>query len=83
VPADAPVPTRLPRWIWLVYLVLFGLSVPWYVPDGPLRLWFGLPHWVVLSLAAMSGVSLFTILVVSRYWVDDDPPVADPREPRR
>lgn len=62
----------LPRWVWVVYLALFSASVPWYVPDGPVRLWFGLPHWVVLSLVAMAGVSAFTILVVRRYWLDDD-----------
>ncbi|MEZ5291782.1 MAG: hypothetical protein R2745_11905 [Vicinamibacterales bacterium] len=64
-------PSGLPRWVWAVYLVLFAASVPWYVPAGPVRLWFGLPHWVVLSLVAMAGVSAFTILVVRRYWLDE------------
>lgn len=62
----------LPRWIWPVYLALFALSVPWYVPDGPLRIWIGLPHWVVLSIAAIAGVALFTVFVVRRYWPDDE-----------
>lgn len=56
--------------MWVVYLALFAASVPWYVPQGPLRLWLGLPHWVVLSLAAMGGVSAFTVVVVRRYWPD-------------
>ncbi|MBI2187243.1 MAG: hypothetical protein HYU37_09010 [Acidobacteria bacterium] len=64
----------LPRWIWVVYLTLFAASVPWYVPAGPLRIWFGLPHWVVLSIAAIAGVALFTTVVVRRYWPDDDEP---------
>lgn len=62
----------MPRWIWLVYLALFAASVPWYVPDGPLRIWIGLPHWVVLSIAAIAGAALFTVFVVRRYWPDDE-----------
>jgi hypothetical protein len=62
----------LPRWIWPVYAALFAASVPWYVPDGPLRIWMGLPHWVVLSIAAIAGVALFTVFVVRRYWPDED-----------
>lgn len=61
----------MPRWIWPVYLALFAASVPWYVPDGPLRIWIGLPHWVVLSIAAIAGVALFTVFVVRRYWPDE------------
>ena len=61
-----------PAWIWPVYVVLFGASVPWYLPaDAPLRIWFGLPHWVVLSLAATAGVAVFTAFVVHRLWPDE------------
>lgn len=55
-------------WIWLVYLLLFGASVPWYLPAGPPILWFGLPHWVVVSLCASLGVAVFTAYVIARYW---------------
>jgi hypothetical protein len=61
-----------PRWIWFVYVALFGASVPWYLPDGPLRIWFGLPYWVVISVLAIASVSVFTLFVVQRYWRDDD-----------
>ena len=61
-----------PAWIWPVYVVLFGASVPWYLPaDAPLRIWFGLPHWVVLSLTATAGVAVFTAFVVHRLWPDE------------
>lgn len=59
-------------WIWVVYALLFGASVPWYLPDGPLRLWFGVPHWVVLSLGAIVCVACFTLFVVRRYWTEDE-----------
>ncbi len=67
-------------WIWAVYLCLFAGSIPWYLPEGePLRLWFGLPHWVVISLAAYLGVALFTVWVVRHYWpVPGDDVPADP-----
>lgn len=63
---------RFPAWVWAVYLTLFGASVPWYLPaDGPLRLWLGLPHWVVVSLAATAGVAVFTAFVVRRLWPEE------------
>jgi|TARA_B110000263_G_scaffold243989_1_gene251428 hypothetical protein len=65
---------QFPRWIWGVYLFLFGASVPWYIrEDAPLRLWFGLPHWVVISLAASFTVALFTAFVVLRLWPIQEP----------
>lgn len=73
-PADPADDRRrgFPGWIWAVYAALFGLSVPWYLPaDGPLRIWFGLPHWVVLSLAATAAVAVFTAFVVHRLWPDE------------
>jgi hypothetical protein len=40
-----------------VYLLLFGLSVRWYLPaDRPSPLWLGLPYWVVISLAAVLAI---------------------------
>lgn len=65
----APPEPRSRPWIWAVYLFLFAASVPWYLPAGsPPRLWLGLPHWVVISLAAYLAVAVFTAWVVARYW---------------
>ncbi len=80
-----PAEPRIRTWVWAVYVLLFALSVPWYLPaGGPLRLWFGLPHWVVLSLSACLAVALFTVYVVARHW--PAPPAArdldDPEGPR-
>ena len=75
-PAPRPRPADgrrgFPAWIWPVYVLLFGASVPWYLPaDGPLRIWLGLPHWVVISLAATAGVAVFTAFVVHRLWPEE------------
>ena len=64
---------RMPRWVWLVYIVLFAASVPWYLTtDDVVPIWIGLPYWVVLSLSAILCVALFTVWVVRRYWREDD-----------
>jgi hypothetical protein len=64
------------RWIWLVYVLLFGASIPWYLPKGSSpRIWLGLPHWVVISLLATIGIALFTVFVVHRYWRETEPPM--------
>lgn len=61
------------RWVWLVYVLLFGAAIPWYLPAGRApQIWFGLPHWVVISLLATIGIAGFTAFVVHRYWSDDD-----------
>jgi hypothetical protein len=73
-----PAPTRpqepLHRpWIWAVYALLFGIAIPWYLPrDESLRIWLGLPHWVVISLAATLGIALFTVFVIRRFWIEED-----------
>ena len=66
---------QFPGWVWCVYLLLFAASVPWYIPtDAPLRIWLGLPHWVVISLLASLGVAVFTVFVVHRLWPEQPPP---------
>ena len=75
---DGFVEPRSRPWIWLVYVLLFGASVPWYLPAGPPILWFGLPHWVVISLGASLGVAVFTAFVIACYWSAPD----DGGEPR-
>ena len=80
--ADLVEPRSRP-WIWLVYVLLFGASVPWYLPAGPPILWFGLPHWVVISLCASLGVAVFTAYVIKRYWSEaDGEPDGAPSPPR-
>lgn len=71
---DRPTAARPRLWVWLVILLLFGLSVPWYLPsDTTPALWFGLPYWVVLSVLAVFAAACFTAWVIQRSWpLDDD-----------
>ncbi|MEW6321477.1 MAG: hypothetical protein AB1635_10350 [Acidobacteriota bacterium] len=69
-------PARSPDrawWIWAVYIVLYGLSIPWYWSPGPARVWLGLPHWVVVSIVSLVCVAIFTCWVARRWWVADEP----------
>lgn len=69
-PRDEP---RRHPWVWTVYALLYGLSIPWYLPPGAIpRKWLGLPRWTVVSILATLAIALFTVFVIHRYWKDDD-----------
>ncbi|MBM62512.1 MAG: hypothetical protein CL484_06135 [Acidobacteria bacterium] len=69
---DAHTPETFPGWVWVVYILLFATSIPWYISaDTPLRIWLGLPHWVVISLLANLCVAGFTVFVVHRLWPEN------------
>ncbi|NIV94525.1 hypothetical protein GWN42_17475 [candidate division KSB1 bacterium] len=56
-------------WIWIVYVLLFGFSIPWYLPKNrPPKIWFGFPHWVLISLLCTVGIAFFTVFVIFKYW---------------
>ena len=60
-------------WIWLIYIGLYAVSIPWYLPrTEPMPVWLGFPYWVVISLGAMLGIALFTLFVIGRYWSDHE-----------
>ena len=53
-----------PRWwIVFVYLVLLAFVIPWYWPAGDTRHLYGLPLWVLATLAALFVTSAFTAWV--------------------
>ena len=54
-------PPIQPRWwIGIVYLALLALVIPWYWPVGDEALAYGLPLWVIATLAALFITSIFT-----------------------
>ena len=65
-------PRRHPL-IWVVYLLLFAVAVPWYWPTGyrgPLLL--GLPLWAAVSLGAVVLMALWTGFVIRRWWREEE-----------
>lgn len=66
-------PASGPTSVWLAYLALFGLSIPWYLPSGTApTLWLGVPYWVVISLACCVLIASLNVFVINRHWTEDD-----------
>ncbi len=64
---------RSHAWIWVVYLLLFGAAIPWYLPAwAATTTLLGLPLWVTLSLGFMLALAVFTVFVIARHWSDDE-----------
>ena len=62
---------RKVRWVWLVYLLLYAIAIPWYWPAGyrgPLVA--GFPLWVVVTLSAVLLLACWTAWVIAHYWRD-------------
>jgi hypothetical protein len=60
--------------VWLTYLLLLLLAVPWYWAflPGATRLLFGMPLWVVSALAGSLCVSCYTGWLLRRTWPDEE-----------
>ena len=59
--------------IWVVYLLLYAIAIPWYWPAGyrgPLI--GGFPLWVAVSLGAILGLALWTVWVLNKYWQEEE-----------
>jgi hypothetical protein len=60
-----------PTWVWLIYLFLFALSIPWYLPEHhEMQLHFGLPAWLISCVAAVLLMALFSVWMITKYWKD-------------
>ena len=53
-------------WVTAVYLLLLAVIVPWYWPEDDIRLSFGVPMWVLASLAGLAGAAVFTAWLYAR-----------------
>jgi len=62
--------------IWLAYLALLILSIPWYWPavSGD-WLVFGVPLWALVSLLCYVAAAILTVFTIDKLWyaqVGDD-----------
>ena len=62
----------LRRSIWIVYLLLATVSIPWYwwlVPQAmAIRPVIGLPLWVFVSICGSAIISCYTCWLLMRSW---------------
>lgn len=59
------------RTIVLIYVVLFTLAIPWYLPED-FVLFMGLPIWVAVSLIVSFCISVFTAwILLTMKWPDE------------
>jgi hypothetical protein len=73
MPANGKAHPRRRIAVWLGYLVLFGLSIPWYLPSGSVPpLWLGLPYWVVISLVCCVLIAGLNVIAIYKSWPDDE-----------
>lgn len=71
-------PVRIP-WIWVVITAVVVAGVPLYLPVGSIDpIWFGVPYWLVLSVAAAIVMSAVISVVCLRWWS-----LAEPEETAR
>ena len=56
--------------LWVPYVIMAGMGIPWYWPGEPeaLTLVWGLPLWVWTSLGAAFLASFYTAWLLLRYW---------------
>jgi len=61
-----------PRWVWVIYGVLFAVSIPWYLLEGTgMRLVLGLPLWLLFFIGAILLTAAFTAWIIARFWQKD------------
>lgn len=59
-------------WIWIVYLILLIIGVPWYWKADDTTIVFGMPGWVLTAIIASVSVSCFTSFLWLSQWHYDE-----------
>jgi hypothetical protein len=54
--------------VWIVYLILFVIGIPWYWPSGDERIFLGFPLWVVVTIAVSFVISCYTARLFWNHW---------------
>ncbi len=61
------------RWFLPLILLLLGVSVPWYLPEGFMGPRFhGLPIWMWVALLCSVLVAIVTAVMALACWDDDE-----------
>ena len=56
------------RLIWLTYIVLVAVGVPWYWDSDDKTIWFGLPAWTTVAIIVSLILSCLTAWLLQYSW---------------
>jgi len=72
-PEESSFKKVFPSWVWILYLILFAFSIPWYLPETlSMNLVLGLPLWLVCSVISVVLIAIFTQWIIIKYWIDSE-----------
>lgn len=55
--------------IWVVLIILYALTVPWYFPEGTFHpIIFGVPYWVLVVLGVSLAISITLTYILKNCW---------------
>jgi hypothetical protein len=68
--------------IWVIFLIIFFLGVPWYLPVGSYEpIILGFPYWALIVLVMSLIMSAFLTYVLNKEWqMEDEEEVKEDRE---
>jgi uncharacterized membrane protein len=59
--------------LWIIFGVIFLLSVPWYLPAGSYQpLVLGMPYWALIVIIMSVVLSSFLTYVIKHHWQLDE-----------
>ncbi|MBY7144302.1 hypothetical protein KFZ56_14855 [Virgibacillus sp. NKC19-3] len=59
--------------LWVVFTILFLLSVPWYLPEGSYEpLFLGIPYWAWIILFVSIAFSVTITFAIKYLWITEE-----------
>lgn len=58
--------------VWVGFLILLALDVPWYLPSSAQAPVLGIPAWVLVCLGVNAALACYTAWVIRRCWGEED-----------
>lgn len=56
---------------WTIYGLLFSVSIPWYWPSEDFSPIWGIPRWVLVTIASSLLISSYTAWLLLNAWPAD------------